>query len=364
MLIRRLLFLLFYLAGGRWRCDYRIDHEPEAGRPSQKARRLVEFCLGEVAVGPVPNLKIYRRYLRRPFVLLLTVGRGEISVIAGDWVAGRMSRARYDQKKIVAALIDQRACIPSGLNCWMIRGDSAGSKADTRNGLHIAGVRSWCRRDIVLVPTANRERVLGPNLERQMHEIRQFWVLWEDKSDSVWWGGALTGDRWKTEAPRTLTRREVLCHFRENPCDRVNIQLTDVPASSDAPLGIEPGTGFTKREAFSHKCLLLLPGNDVPSGLSWYFAGNSVVLMPRPHLDHILYFELQPWEHYVPVDNDPRDILVKLQWVMENQARARKIVENSHERLRWFCGPEYLWACNEVLRRISPAEPLAGARRE
>ena len=80
--------------------------------------------------------------------------------------------------------------------------------------------------------------------------------------------------------------------------------------------------------------------------------------MPRPHLEHILYFEMNPWEHYVPLDNDPADILVKLQWVLDHANEAMQIVKNSHERLHWLCGPEYLWACNEVLRRI--AQPIIG----
>jgi hypothetical protein len=85
-------------------------------------------------------------------------------------------------------------------------------------------------------------------------------------------------------------------------------------------------------------------------------AGNSVVLMPEPHLDHILYFGLQPWVHYVPLENDPKDILRKLDWVLDNQDKAQEIVARAHERLRWLSGPEYLWACNEVLNRIAMAQ--------
>ena len=70
-----------------------------------------------------------------------------------------------------------------------------------------------------------------------------------------------------------------------------------------------------------------------------------------------LHLEMNPWEHYVPLENDPTDILVKLRWVLDNQEEAQQIVANSHERLRWLCGPEYLWACNEVLRRIAQPEP-------
>ena len=122
---------------------------------------------------------------------------------------------------------------------------------------------------------------------------------------------------------------------------------------SEPPPGLHLVDRFTKRHAFSHKCLVLLPGNDIASGSSWYFGGNSVVLMPPPHLEHILYFEMKPWEHYVPLESDPADILTKLQWVLDRPEEAKRIVANSHERLRWLCGPEYQWACNEVLRRIA-----------
>ena len=89
---------------------------------------------------------------------------------------------------------------------------------------------------------------------------------------------------------------------------------------------------------------------------SWYFCGNSVVLMPPPTLEHILHFEMEAWEHYIPLDPDPADVLVKLQWVIENPIKAGQIVANSHERLRWLCGDEFLWACIEVLRRIAESQ--------
>jgi len=111
-----------------------------------------------------------------------------------------------DQKRIVDALISQRAAIPSGLRCWLIRGDSAGAFSLPEQGLHIAGMRAMSRRHLVLVPTSRRDRVLGPRLTSQMDELRQSWEPWEKKTDTAWWGGALTGDHWATREPRTLTR--------------------------------------------------------------------------------------------------------------------------------------------------------------
>lgn len=261
-----------------------------------------------------------------------------------------------DSKKIVVALTTQRAAIPPGLRCWLVRGDGAGDDTDPEQGIHISGMRRAIHRHLVLMPTSNRKRFLGPRLKEQMDELRQSWIPWDEKSDTAWWGGALTGDLWMDNEPRTLTRREVLYHFRDNPSDQVRFCLTGVPNKLELAPGLEIKDKFTKESAFQSKCLLLLPGNDIASGSSWYFAGNSVVLMPAPQEEHILYFEMNPWEHYVPLENDPADILLKLSWVLQNQDKARQIVENSHERLRWLYSPEYLWACNEVLRRIADPE--------
>ena len=324
-----------------------IGYQPDLGQKSDKAERLVNYCLGDFHDKPIKRCTRERSYLQRESILLVETDAQGILLFS------LTSRSVWDQKKIVEAWVSQRSRIPSGISSWLVRGDGAGVRTDPDRGLHITGMRLTSRRDLVLVPTACRNRYLGPNLQKQMEELRRFWVPWEKKSDSAWWGGALTGDRWRDHKPPVLTRRKVLCHFRDHPSAQVSLHVTKFPKKFDFPQGIKLEASFTKASAFSHKCMLLLPGNDIASGSSWYFAGNSVVLMPEPHLDHILYFEMEPWEHYVPLENDPADILVKLRWVLDNQERAQQIVANSHERLSWLCGPEYLWACNEVLRRIS-----------
>ena len=328
---------------------YAFDYEPEVGLKSNKAVRLVEFCLGDYADKPVVPCTRSLSYFRAKKKSLFLLKTGRQGAVLKSFY-----RKRTIHKLIIEALVSQRAVIPPGLHAWVVRGDRDGSGNNSDQGLHLGAVRPMTRRDLVLVPTQCRERFLGPNLKRQLEELRQSWVPWEEKSNTAWWGGALTGDCWSKKEPRPLTRREVLCYFRDHPSDQVSLHMTHLAGRKDAPQGISIAQPFTKQSVFKHKCLVLLPGNDIASGSSWYFAGNSVVLMPKPHLEHILYFEMEPWKHYVPLENDPADILVKLQWVLDNEDQAQQIVANSHKRLEWLCGPEYQWACNEVLRRICP----------
>ncbi len=327
-----------------------LDYEPEQGQESEKAQRLVDFCLGEFSHNPVLPCTKDLGYLNDKSILLLEAGPRTIQLSQS---ADLTKHARLDQKLIVKALIDQHAVIPAALSCWLVREDSTGITSNTEQGLHIAAVRPASRRHLVLVPSANRERYLGPNLQRQMEELRQLWVSWEKKTDTAWWGGALTGELRKHNKTRAMTRRETLSYYRDNPSDQVHLHLTELPSATTKPAGVELKSRFTKASAFAHKCLVLLPGNDIASGSSWYFCGNSVVLMPEPNLEHILFFEIKPWVHYVPLESNPGDILVKLGWVLDNPEKAKNIVKNAHERLLWLCGTEYLWACNEVLRRIA-----------
>ena len=353
MVKRYLRHLILRKLGRRQKKHFILDFQLEEGQRSAKAGRLVDFCLGEFADQPVLPCTRDSGYLDQcSHVMLLEAGLQSVVLSAG------VTRKVRDRKKVVKALISQRAAIPSGLRCWLVRGDGAGRNTSPEQGVHITGMRQAFHRHLVLVPSSCRNRYLGPKLHKQMEALRQSWIPWEEKTDKAWWGGALTGDWWKNHEPRTLTRREVLCYFRDNPSDQVRLYLTQIPKGAELPAGVDLKDDFTKASAFTHKCLILLPGNDIASGSSWFFAGNSVVLMPKPHQEHILYFEMNPWKHYVPLENDPADILVKLKWVLNNQDLARQIIDNSHARLRWLCGPEYLWACNEVLRRI--ANPLDG----
>ncbi len=329
---------------------FSLNYRPQKGKRSEKAQRLVEYCLGNFASSPIPSFTQNPAYLDNEYIAMLEVVPNCVRLTQASGLA---SIRNLDQKRIIDALITQRAHIPPGFKCWLVRGDSFGAPSNPDNGLHVAGMRHAGSRNLVLLPTANRGRYLGPNLKNQMSELKQSWVPWSEKGDTAWWGGALTGDWWAKLNPGLLTRRRVLEYYGDHPSDKVQLHITEIPSGIEKLPGTETKSQFTKRQAFASKCLVLLPGHDIASGSSWFFCGNSVVLMPKPHLEHILYFEMEPWTHYVPLENDPRDILVKLDWVLNNQEQARKIVMNAHRRLKWLAGPEYQWACNEVLRRIS-----------
>lgn len=83
---------------------------------------------------------------------------------------------------------------------------------------------------------------------------------------------------------------------------------------------------FSIHDLLRYKGLVMLEGNDVSSGLKWALLSNSVVLMPRPTFTSWAMEELlEPWVHYVPLDEGLTDVEDKMQWIVENDAEAQQI---------------------------------------
>ena len=332
--------------------EFKLKYPPEIGFPSDKAERLVRFCLGRYANESIPEFSAsYDYFAGNSHLVWCETGKKHLYLRN---LPGRSGKARtvIEQKKIVPAWISQGAQFPSALRCWLVTGDTPDPRTVPEQGPHVGICRPPESSHVILAPGSNRDRVLGHLLSRQLKGLRRYDVPWEQKTDTAWWGGTTSGGR--SENPSTLSRFRFLTWTHANPTPRINLDLVGRKSRWNADHILPEPTGkFSKNTAFSNKCLILLKGNDVPSGLSWFFCSNSVVMMQPPLLQHILTFEMEPWVHYVPLEPNPADVLVKLDWVLTHQEEAKEITRRARQHLAWLTGPEYLWACNQVLRRIA-----------
>ena len=159
---------------------------------------------------------------------------------------------------------------------------------------------------------------------------------WEQKKPLAIWRGAFTG---KGHAPSDLPP---LQHCRENQrcrfvLEHMNSKLID--AGIDDTVGLIPdtvnGVKLTKErlsmgEFQSYKILISFEGNDVASGLKWNLLSKSVVLMPKPTRTSWAMEELlEPWVHYIPMDVDGANAEEMVQWVRDNDQKARQISERA-----------------------------------
>jgi len=88
------------------------------------------------------------------------------------------------------------------------------------------------------------------------------------------------------------------------------------------------GSYLAVQDQLQAKALIMLEGNDVSSGLKWALYSNSVVMMPRPHFTSWAMEELlEPWVHYIPLDENLLDVEEKVEWMIENDAEAQEIAQ-------------------------------------
>lgn len=111
------------------------------------------------------------------------------------------------------------------------------------------------------------------------------------------------------------------------------------------------------RYLLQYKGIVMLEGNDVASGLKWALLSNSVVLMPRPkHTSWAMEELLQPWVHYVPLNDKVTDVEEKMQWILEHDKEAQRI---SYAATLWMqdlvfhpdAAEDDRWIEEEILRR-------------
>lgn len=85
-----------------------------------------------------------------------------------------------------------------------------------------------------------------------------------------------------------------------------------------------------------YKYILNLDGNDWGSGLIDSLRSNSVVLSPVPKWHNIINFKLKPWEHYVPLVENAKDLEEKLEWCKHNDKECNLIAQRATNHCEQF----------------------------
>ncbi len=179
----------------------------------------------------------------------------------------------------------------------------------------------------VLLKCLNEERHWGLTADR---------VPFNDKADSVFWRGTTSGWEYRPASRMSLVKR-----WNARQSD------VDVALSSLAQEYLLPGvrekwemfvSGPAPRwEFLRHRYIISAEGNDKDSGLAWKLASNSVVMMARPVCESWLMEPfLQPFVHYVPLDESYEDLLVQLSWCRGHLEHCREIVKNANLFMEQF----------------------------
>jgi hypothetical protein len=164
-------------------------------------------------------------------------------------------------------------------------------------------------------------------------------TAWEKKKASVTWRGAFTG---RAHHKTSDSKKTELEHCRQNQrcsfvLDHANSKLIDAGLDSTVGLisDVVSGVNITKgrlsmADIQCHKVIISLEGNDVASGLKWSLMSQSVVLMPTPTRTSWAMEELlEPWVHYIPMNDDGSNAEEMVQWVIDNDQKAKLIAQRA-----------------------------------
>lgn len=85
-----------------------------------------------------------------------------------------------------------------------------------------------------------------------------------------------------------------------------------------------------KGEQIKHKFILNIEGNDCSSSFPWVLASNCCPLHNYPFTFETYIFGqgLQPYVHFIPVNNDGTDLLEKYAWCLNNLDKCEEIANN------------------------------------
>lgn len=164
---------------------------------------------------------------------------------------------------------------------------------------------------------------------------------WSNKQPKAIFRGKLTGHAIDSNRTRILDKGNMTdeeycnaiqrCRFvlRHRNSTNMDVCLTDLLEKPLEPtlLGVNLlGEKMDLQDLLDYKVLIMLEGNDVPSGLRWALRSNSVVMMPPPTFSSWAMEELlEPWVHYIPLDPSFNDVEEKMQWVLDHDEEAEKI---------------------------------------
>jgi hypothetical protein len=93
-----------------------------------------------------------------------------------------------------------------------------------------------------------------------------------------------------------------------------------------------------------HKFIICPEGFDVSSSLNWVLMSNSVAIVPPLHYENTIINSkiLQPYVHYIPINEDYSDLEQVISWALNNDDKCKDIVINANNYAKQFLDQQYM----------------------
>lgn len=167
-------------------------------------------------------------------------------------------------------------------------------------------------------------------------------IPWEERRPIAFWRGTMSGGSYPT------IRSNVVWDLYQFP--RADVKFVRVPGMPSTRTGMlcyqEDNRFFddnrSLKDHLDHKYILILDGNCIASAHQWVFASGSVpIMVTHPENDWWFRKYLTPMVHYVPVNHDLSDLKEKIDWLIANDDKAKRIAENAVEFSKTVLSSEF-----------------------
>lgn len=159
---------------------------------------------------------------------------------------------------------------------------------------------------------------------------------WEQKKDCVFWRGSSTGGIINRENYTEIPRIKLCYETLNNPLCDIKIsgwcQCDDTLLLGNLKNSRINGNNVNFKEFYKYKYLINIDGNNCAwNSMFKKLKSNSVVLHVESPNVQWYYHKLQPWVHYIPINNSLCDIHEKIQWAVEHEYECKLIVKNANK---------------------------------
>lgn len=211
--------------------------------------------------------------------------------------------------------------------------------------------RNYTRRNLLYLPLDD------DTFERGLESVLSPFPRpsWESRQPMVYWRGVTSG------AGRPPLRTKVIEMLF--PYRHANVKaVPDTVRQDDPPRFMFEPARSSIQEHMNYKYILIVDGNVIASSHQWVFGSGSVPIMVS-HPDNMYWFKkyLEPMVHYVPVRYDLSDLKDKIEWLIQNDDKAKEIAENALQlSQRIFCSEFQKQYVREEIERLATRKPTIG----
>jgi hypothetical protein len=178
-----------------------------------------------------------------------------------------------------------------------------------------------------------------------LQTIKNIDIPFNKKNNKLLWRGVSTGRK------HNLLRDILVKKFQNNKDKNIDIKFSRLlqgyeHRSNEYILGAE----ISIEKQLESKFLISIEGNDVATNLKWCLLSNSVVLMPKPKIcSWFMEDKLEPFVHYIPLQDDFEDLIQKYDWCLSNLSKCEEISKNATRYMEQFMNEKNE---NEIAKRV------------